>query len=102
MFIFEPTLTLGALLQASVFLIGCVGLYYGLKGRLDLINLRVVNLETSMADLKALIVKVAVYDQRFISLEADIRELRHGKGYVVDDDNPPPHFRRPSSSKPNG
>ena len=78
----EQTITIGNIIEISVILIG---------GFATLITLRntVSNLQNDMIDMKAeikkvgeVLVKMAVTQSRLDSVEQDIRDLKHGRGFV--------------------
>lgn len=50
--------------------------------RLDGINVNLTVLNNSFEKLGTILTSVAVQDQRILGLEEDIRELKHGKGFV--------------------
>ena len=79
---FDPTVTLGTLLQIIVFLGGGLIAFVRVQGKLEMLSLRVKNLETSSANIGTILQAVAVQSQRLTALEQDLRELRHGKGFI--------------------
>ncbi len=52
----------------------------------NLANLKedVVDLKNDVKVMNEVLTKLAVTDTRLLNMESDIRELRHGKGFVVD------------------
>lgn len=50
--------------------------------RLDSMNANLTVLNNSFDKLGSILTKVAVQDQRLMGLEEDIRELKHGKGFI--------------------
>lgn len=50
--------------------------------RLDSMNDNLKVLNNSFEKLGNILTKVAVQDQRLLGLEEDIRELKHGKGFI--------------------
>lgn len=50
--------------------------------RLDSMNNNLEVLNNSFEKLGTILTKVAVQDQRLLGLEEDIRELKHGKGFI--------------------
>lgn len=79
---FDPTITLGTLVQIVVFLGGGLIAFVRVQGKLDMLSLRVKNLETTSANIGTILQAVAVQSQRLTALEQDLRELRHGEGFV--------------------
>lgn len=79
---FDPTITLGTLVQIVVFLSTGLIAFVRVQGKLEMLSLRVKNLETTSANIGTILSSVAVQSQRLTALEQDLRELRHGEGFV--------------------
>ena len=73
---------LSMLVQVGVLLVGIVGVYYGLKGKVDIILVRLTSLETGFKSIQTMLTNSAVQDQRISNLEEDFRELRKGRGFI--------------------
>ena len=80
----DLTLTIGNIIEIATIAIG---------GIATLITLRVTvgNIKTDMVDMKAeikkvgeVLIKMAVVNTRLDNAESDIRELRHGRGFIKD------------------
>ena len=78
----DYTITIGNIIEVSVIAIG------GLAG---LITMRstVINLKNDMTDMKQeikkvgeVLVKMAVHSARLDNVEQDIRDLKHGRGFI--------------------
>ena len=48
---------------------------------------RIDKIDRELEQVRELLTKTAVLDARLLATEADIRELRHGRGFVVDPRN---------------
>lgn len=79
----DYTITIGNIIEIATILGG------GLLVLLQLKN-TVGNLKTDVTDMKAelkkvgeVLIKLAVTDTRIANLEQDIRELKHGEGFVL-------------------
>lgn len=79
---FDPTITLGTVIQIVFFFGGGLIAFVRVQGKLDMLALRVKNLETSSANIGTILQAVAVQSQRLTALEQDLRELRHGEGFI--------------------
>jgi prefoldin subunit 5 len=79
---FDPTVTLGTLIQIAVFLGGGLVAFIKVQGKLEMLSLRVENLESTSASIGTILQSVAVQSQRLTALEQDLRELRHGEGFI--------------------
>lgn len=82
MFNFDPTITLGTLIQIIVFFGGGLVAFVRVQGKLDVLSLRVENLEKSSANIGSILQQVAVQSQRLTGLEDDVRGLRRGEGWI--------------------
>jgi hypothetical protein len=79
---FDPTITLGTLIQIAVFLGTGLIAFIRVQGKLEMLSLRVRNLETTSENIGTILQAVAVQSQRLTALEQDLRELRHGEGFI--------------------
>jgi hypothetical protein len=79
---FDPTITLGTLLQIVVFLSGGLFAFMRVQTKLELLAQRVQSLEKASSNIGSILSSVAVQSQRLTSLEGDVRELRHGRGFI--------------------
>lgn len=85
--ILESTITIGNIIEIGVIAV---------TGLAALVSLRntVTNMKADLTDMKSeikkvgdVLIKMAVTDQRLTNAEHDIRELRHGHGFVQRDIN---------------
>ena len=79
---FDPTITLGTVVQIVVFFGGGLIAFVRVQGKLDMLGLRVENLEHISASTGTILQTVAVQSQRLAALDQDLRELRHGRGFI--------------------
>jgi len=89
MITFEPTITLGAVIQTAVLLGGIVGGWIRLNVKISEIENEVKRLQTSsegfgqaLKQLSSILTQVAVQDNRMLNLEKRFDELAHGKGFI--------------------
>ncbi len=80
--VIDQTITVGNLIEISVIIAGGMAALVTLRGTVN-------NLKNDMTDMKAeikkvgeVLIKMAVTDNRLNNLEQDMRELRHGEGFV--------------------
>lgn len=92
MFNFDPTIKLGDLLTVAAFLAVGIAAFYRIRGQLDMHGLRLTMIETNVASYATSMEKIsvqrselAVVINRIGNVEADIREMRHGHGFVTGD-----------------
>jgi hypothetical protein len=78
---------LNILIQLAVLLVGIVGIYYALKGKVDIILVRLTNLENSSKSIQTMLTSAAVLNQRIENLEEDVRDLRRGRGFIREEIN---------------
>lgn len=73
------------LFGAAIFVIMLKADIRVLRHDMNNLTVRQEAMNTSFLQLTEVLRQVAVQDQRIKSIEDDIKELRHGKGYVRDD-----------------
>lgn len=85
----DPTISVGAILNALVLLVGFVVAFTRIGGRIDLLAQRIKAMEETLMDQRDLSARVAVVEttqaaqaRTIASTLDDIRELRHGEGFV--------------------
>lgn len=79
---FDPTITLGTLLQIIVFLSGGLMAFMRVQGKLDLLSQRVDSLEKTSSNVSSILQQLAAHSQQINSMEEDLRDLRHGRGFI--------------------
>lgn len=78
----DPTITFGALLNAFVLLIGFVVAFTKLGGRLDLMSQRLTAVEEAIRSWRDVTERLAVHSQMIVGMQNDIRDMKHGRGFV--------------------
>lgn len=80
---FDPTISLGAILQLAALLVSAAGFYFGLKGRADILETRFDFLHESQKSMQIEVEKIAtvmtvlaVSDQRLKTIERRIDGLK--------------------------
>ena len=84
MFNFDPTIKLGDVLTIASFLGVGISAFYNIRGRLDMHNLRLTTMETSVKSVLETLGIVATQKVEIDHIKDDVRELRHGKGFVTE------------------
>lgn len=87
---FDPSITLGALLNAGVLLVGFVVAFTRIGGRIDLLSLRLVSVEEALKNAKGVDSRIATVEERLTNhvsmlttAQRDISDLRRGEGFIA-------------------
>lgn len=78
----EQTITIGNIIEIASILGGGLIVFITLKNTVANIKDDVVGIQNELKKLADVITRMAVTDVRLTNLEQDIRELRHGRGFV--------------------
>lgn len=78
---FDGTISLGALVNAAVLLIGFVVAFTRLGGRLDLLSLRLQGVETVLAATQKFDIRITLIEERISNLQKEIAALKRGEGW---------------------
>lgn len=80
----DYTITVGNIIEITVIVVGGLGTLFTLRNTVN-------NLKTDMTDMKAeikkvgeVLVRMAVADARITNLETDVRDMKHGRGFIQD------------------
>lgn len=79
--------SVGTLIEVVMILGGGLLFLWGMKTRVDFLSLELTALKSEISKLSDILTKLAVQDQRILNVETDVKDLRHGHGFVV---RPPP------------
>ena len=79
---FDPTITIGNIIEIGTILSGGVVAVILLRQTVYQLRAEVGELKVDVKALNKVVVELAVTDRRLLSVEEDIRELRHGRGFV--------------------
>jgi hypothetical protein len=90
MFAFDGTITMGAVINALVLIVGFTIAFTRLGNRIDLLNQRLTAVENYMREARDTNARIAVIETRqathgqFIALvQQEMRDLKHGDGFVI-------------------
>ena len=78
----EQTITVGNIIEIVAIIGGGMTVFITLKNTVANIKLEVSSMQLEIKKLADVITKMAVTDLRLTNLEQDVRELRHGNGFV--------------------
>ena len=88
--IFDPSITLGALINAAVLLVGFVVAFTRIGGRIDLLALRLEAVEKSIEGKADFDKRLATVEERLTNhvamltlAQRDISDLRRGEGFIT-------------------
>ncbi len=78
----DPTVTIGNLVEISTIIAGGTITFALLRATVIHLREEVAEMKIDIKALNKIIIEMAVADQRLLRVEADLRELRHGRGFV--------------------
>lgn len=81
--IFDWHVSIGTLIEVIAILAGGLFFLWGMKARVDMMAVELASLKSEIAKLSDILTKLAVQDQRILNVESDIKDLRHGIGFIV-------------------
>ncbi len=80
--IIEGTITYGQIFEIGSILLGGFAVLITLRNTVSNIKIDVAGMQREIQKLSDVITKMAVADLRITNLEKDVRDLRHGRGFV--------------------
>ena len=87
---FDPSITLGALLNAAVLLVGFVVAFTRIGGRIDLLAQRLKAVEDTLKDTRDFEKRLTINEERItnhgrsiITIQEEVSDLRRGKGFIT-------------------
>ena len=87
--VIDWTLNVGSIIQLAVLVVGGVAAFFAVRTDVRVIRHDVGNLKQRQDDLNeaftqlgTILTRVAVQDERLVSIERRVDELRHGQGFV--------------------
>ena len=81
--VIDWTLNVGTLIQVIVLCGGGLLLFANLQNKVSNLAINIALMKDDLKALNQVITSMAVYDIRIQNIEQDIRELRHGDGFVM-------------------
>lgn len=79
----DYTITVGNIIEVSAFLGGVAVAAISLKGTVSRLKDDMTDMKAEIKKVGEVLIKMAVTDTRLNNLEQDIRELKHGEGFVL-------------------
>jgi hypothetical protein len=87
---FDPSITLGAILNAGVLLVGFVVAFTRIGGRIDLLAQRLKAVEDTLKDTKDFEKRLTINEERITNhgrsittIQQDVSDLRRGEGFIT-------------------
>lgn len=78
----DATITIGNVIEISVIALGGLITVITLKNRMSDMTNDIVDMKQELKKVGEVLIQMAVTDQRVTNLERDVRELRHGDGFI--------------------
>ena len=78
---FQPSM-LGTAVQILGFAGAVIASHYALKSKVDVIGVKLSNLETITSNMSSMLRDAAVQSERLNRLDKDIRDIKHGRGFI--------------------
>ena len=82
--VFDATITLGTVIQTILVVAGGFTFLITMGNAVKTLGTDVVDLKQDIKKLNENVIQIAVQNTRINRLEEDIRDLKHGKGFVVE------------------
>jgi hypothetical protein len=76
-------ISLGNLLTIGSFIAGGFWFVTTMRGAVDMMALRLSTVEVEVKKLAEVLITLGKYEERFLRVERDITDLRHGVGFIV-------------------
>ena len=80
--VIEQTITIGNIIEIVSIIAGGITVFVTLRNTVSNIKDDVIGMQLELKKLADIVTKMAVTDVRLTNVEQDIRELRHGRGFV--------------------
>lgn len=87
--VIDYTVSIGVILQSVVVIGGALIVLGVMRKSVNDLEADVSDMEKDLKDLTKTVAAIAVQDQRLNRIEEDIRDLKHGKGLVLNGFIPP-------------
>ena len=81
--VIDYTITLGNLFEIGSIVFGGLLALASLRSSVGSIKNDMIDMKAEIKKVNEVLIKMAVTDNRLNNLEADIRELKHGEGFVL-------------------
>ncbi len=78
----EQTITVGNIIEITSIFGASLTVFITMKNTVTNLSDDVTRMQGEIAKLAVIVTKMAVTDVRLTNIESDIRELRHGRGFI--------------------
>jgi len=78
----DATITIGNIIEISVLALGGLAGMITVKNSVSNLKSDVIDMKVEIKELSSVVSKMALTDLRLSNVEQDIRELKHGRGFV--------------------
>lgn len=78
----EQTITVGNIIEIISIIGGGIAVFVTLRATVGNLKEQVIGMQSEIKKLADVITRMAVTDIRLTNLEQDLRELRHGRGFI--------------------
>ena len=82
MSVIDPTVTIGNMIEIGTIIVGGVIVFAAVRASVGNLEANVTEMKVDIRSLNKSFTELAVVNNRIKNVEEDIRELRHGRGFV--------------------
>lgn len=79
----DPTITIGNMIEAATVAFGGLVVLLSMNMKMKELSGDIIDMKKELQEMSKIITKQAVQDIRLTNIEQDIRELKHGEGFVL-------------------
>lgn len=80
--VIDYTITAGNMIEIASILVGGLYALATIKSNVGMLKVEVNEMQTEIKKISEVLINQADQNRRIIHLEEDVREMRHGKGFV--------------------
>ena len=80
--VIDPTVTVGNVIEILTIALGGLIVFVSLRVTVSDLKESVAEMKADIKALNTVVIRMAVADQRITAIEMDVRELRHGRGFI--------------------
>ena len=78
----DSTITAGNIIEITTIILGMIVTFTVLRTTVAQLKIEVSEIKDDVRALNKVVIELAVTDRRLTAAEEDIRELRHGRGFI--------------------
>lgn len=83
--IVDATITIGNIIEISVIAAGGLAAIITIKNTVGNMKADITDMKAEIKKVGDVLIQLAVQEQRMSNVEQDIRELKHGRGFIQDE-----------------